>query len=770
MDTRMLDVAIGLVMVFAIGSLLASAIQEGLASWKNSRGKNLKLAIESMGGDDSRVADELFKEPLVQSLFISTRGGPSYLSADVFSTALFSLLSKSTSVPMRQGTPGEFLSSITVQPGSPTGFGPLLDTLRTLATGVEQDWPAFENRVQAWYEQTGERSIGWFKRDTQRDIFIIGLAIAIVMNVDAIHIGNALWNDPALRESTVQMAKGLSEANAASTAASQVPAQPEVQAQATSTTDAVAAAQAATDEQFKKLKDDLDTLRKQKGVLGTTGADQATAAFRLTSSIARERRMRALPKYDPISLATIERQNDENLRLMIEALSSDTFAKLAQRDQSALRSLRESAEKAAAFLNTERSSSPAASPPKSEVMPSAGKDAGKEKVETCGGLGEAARKECAALCNELTGNEAKICRNAALLHALNSSGIPIGWDDGQFERLTGKDGSLALWTATLLGWLITAFAITLGAPFWFDLLGKLVKLRGSGGKAESARSSGEAGAPQSITGSTTPTSRSASDQPFDDALNDDEKKLSVTEIESLQKALVMRNDQITGRIDATTRTAISIWQRDNRIDGTGVLTASQISALLYPGASSGTLAADAAEGNPTTPGADNRQDPPASLQAKTQVEGQLTEHFTLDEFLISERAMREGIGNKPTPEVCANLQRLAEMLERVRTLLGNVPIRISSGYRSPELNRAVGGAKNSAHMKGLAADFSAPGFGTVLETARRIEASDLEFDKLINERGRWVHLGLADDNARPQRRVLSYYGDKYLDGLISKPV
>lgn len=116
MDTRMLDVVIGLVMVFAVSSLLATAVQEAIASWRNSRGENLKRAIASMGGDDERVVDELYKEPLVQSLFLSSRGGPSYLSADVFSTALFSLLSKSTSVPMRQGTPLEFLSSIAVQP------------------------------------------------------------------------------------------------------------------------------------------------------------------------------------------------------------------------------------------------------------------------------------------------------------------------------------------------------------------------------------------------------------------------------------------------------------------------------------------------------------------------------------------------------------------------------------------------------------------------------------------------------------------------------
>jgi hypothetical protein len=609
----MLDVVIGLVMVFAVSSLLASAIQEGLASLRNYRGKNLKQAIASMGGDDSEVVDELYKEPLLKSLFISradkpsalSADGPSYLSADAFSTALFSLLAKSASVPMRQGTPGEFLSSITMPAGSPTGFASLLETLRTLATGVEQDWPAFEIRVQAWYEQTGERSIGWFKRRTQWDLFVIGLVIAMVMNVDSIHIGSALWNDPALREKTVQLARELSASHttavAAGATAGTEPGPSETPAHAATTTNPAAAAQTATDEQFKKLKAGLEELGKQKGLLGSTGGKQLGGASRLTSSLADERRMRALPKHDPRDLAQVEKQNDDNLRLLIEGFSGDALAKLPQPDLRALRNLRESAETASAFLRTERNSSRIASAPTDEAKPSADK----EKPETCGGLGEAARKECSALCSKLTGNEATICRNTAFLHSLTNAGIPVGWYDGQIDRLfvPGKEqqqepnwGAMA---TMAFGWLITAVAVTLGAPFWFDLLGKLVKLRGSGGKAEPGKSAGEAGAPQSITLSPTTPPRSATDEPFNDALNDDEKKLSTREIQSLQKVLNMRNDQITGRIDAQTRNAISTWQLEQKIDGTGVLTATQISTLLYSGAPGGNPTAGSADPNLT---------------------------------------------------------------------------------------------------------------------------------------------------------------------------
>ncbi|MBK7954249.1 MAG: DUF882 domain-containing protein [Candidatus Accumulibacter sp.] len=141
--------------------------------------------------------------------------------------------------------------------------------------------------------------------------------------------------------------------------------------------------------------------------------------------------------------------------------------------------------------------------------------------------------------------------------------------------------------------------------------------------------------------------------------------------------------------------------------------------------------------------------------------GQLTPHFNIDEFLFSQTATRKGIDNKPTPEVAENLRRLAEVLETVRLLLDGVPIRISSGYRSPALNDAIGGAPKSAHMQGLAADFTAPTFGTLKDTARRIAASGLAYDQLIFEHGTWLHLGIAESGHTPKKEDLSFFGANY---------
>ena len=140
----------------------------------------------------------------------------------------------------------------------------------------------------------------------------------------------------------------------------------------------------------------------------------------------------------------------------------------------------------------------------------------------------------------------------------------------------------------------------------------------------------------------------------------------------------------------------------------------------------------------------------------------LTPHFTLAEMTASQTANREGIDNTPDSQTIANLVLLCQTLESVRSLAGG-PILISSGYRSKALNRKVGGAASSAHVRGLAADIIAISL-TPRELARRILDSGLPFDQLILEFDGWVHLGLAE--ASPRREVLTIRkGTGYLPGL-----
>lgn len=119
----------------------------------------------------------------------------------------------------------------------------------------------------------------------------------------------------------------------------------------------------------------------------------------------------------------------------------------------------------------------------------------------------------------------------------------------------------------------------------------------------------------------------------------------------------------------------------------------------------------------------------------------LTDHFTLAELMRSSVAERKGIDNSVPDRLLPHLFILAVGLEQVRALLG-FPLHIDSGYRCPALNAAVGGAKQSAHMDGFAADFICPAFGDPLSIVKAIEASDIKFDKCIQE-GTWVHISFA---------------------------
>lgn len=145
----------------------------------------------------------------------------------------------------------------------------------------------------------------------------------------------------------------------------------------------------------------------------------------------------------------------------------------------------------------------------------------------------------------------------------------------------------------------------------------------------------------------------------------------------------------------------------------------------------------------------------------------LTPHIKLSEFTDSETAAKKGIDNSVPDKYLPNVNRTAHWLEAVRNCeLGGNPVTITSGYRCPKLNRAVGStAKKSAHMSGLAIDIICPGFGDPLQVARALtEAPGLEYDQVIYE-GRWVHIGLNEEGKQARQEVLTKVPSGYVRGL-----
>lgn len=142
----------------------------------------------------------------------------------------------------------------------------------------------------------------------------------------------------------------------------------------------------------------------------------------------------------------------------------------------------------------------------------------------------------------------------------------------------------------------------------------------------------------------------------------------------------------------------------------------------------------------------------------------LSPHFTVKELIRSDVATRKGIYNFPSAEVLENLRVLANKLEVVRVVLGRAVL-VTSGYRSEELNTAIGGSKTSSHMTGLAADIECPVFGSPREVFEKLRQhrQDLGYDQLILEfpPDGWVHIAFAESGKVARGNDLLYAGGKY---------
>lgn len=159
-----------------------------------------------------------------------------------------------------------------------------------------------------------------------------------------------------------------------------------------------------------------------------------------------------------------------------------------------------------------------------------------------------------------------------------------------------------------------------------------------------------------------------------------------------------------------------------------------------------------------------------------QPDQELSPHFRLSELTLSQAATRLALNNEPLDHEIENLRRLAQLLEEVRSALGERPVLVSSGYRAPAVNKAVGGAPHSAHEVGRAADFTVPAFGPPHEVCVRIayglpDLKRLAFDQLIFERN-WVHVAVPELGTPPRREVLTAFFNpgrptRYARGLLA---
>ena len=199
LDHPVVDVALGLALLYSVLSLVASVVKEWVSTLFSLRAKNLRKGIGTLIGDD--YARRLYAHPLVSTL-AKDKKKPSYIGADTFASALVDLLAQD-----ENGNPvvamGDEAAKLVDRVGDDSALKPPLRALTNLGAETVDD---LRRQVAGWFDEGMNRVSGWYRRQTQLIIFAIGAVVAVSANASTVHVVQDLWRDDALRYAIAQEA------------------------------------------------------------------------------------------------------------------------------------------------------------------------------------------------------------------------------------------------------------------------------------------------------------------------------------------------------------------------------------------------------------------------------------------------------------------------------------------------------------------------------------------------------------------------------------
>lgn len=221
--STVLEVMIGLALVYLLLSLVCSTIQEAIAAWLNWRGKMLREAIERLLAGSRDLARALYQQPLLQALGREGRD-PSYIPNRTFADALVGLLGHSANGPAARSAADRLTAFEAALSSGKVGHSQLPPELRAMlvhaleaardklgaaGASAEAQLEQLKREIDAWFERTMQRATGWYRRKSQAWQFGIALVVVFLTNADSLMITEQLASDPEARAAAVQAAVEL---------------------------------------------------------------------------------------------------------------------------------------------------------------------------------------------------------------------------------------------------------------------------------------------------------------------------------------------------------------------------------------------------------------------------------------------------------------------------------------------------------------------------------------------------------------------------------
>lgn len=231
-NSDLLDVGIGLILVFLSVSLICSAVREGIEGFMKTRAMDLERGIRELLNDPkgSGLATQFFQHPLIYSLFAgdydpkslqnsnrktlpwsARKSLPSYIPSSSFAAAIIDIVGRGAAAANAASAAELSIDGIRKMAANIQNAN-VQRVVNSALDRSQGDFEAFRQNLEGWFDGTMDRVSGWYKRRTQLYLFVIGFLSAASLNVDAIEVYKQLSTDATLRKAVVAQAEAVNQA------------------------------------------------------------------------------------------------------------------------------------------------------------------------------------------------------------------------------------------------------------------------------------------------------------------------------------------------------------------------------------------------------------------------------------------------------------------------------------------------------------------------------------------------------------------------------